>query len=124
MGRTSAAKRYMMTGFEFLDQEVALEYCAGDEEIYREVIEGYLEEDRREELAKYYAAEDLPNYRIVVHAIKSTSLTIGAIELSEKAKALEYAAADGDLQFIKENNDELTAMYTDIINKITQALQA
>ena len=111
-----------MTGFEFLDQEVGLEYCAGDEEIYREVIEGYLEEDRREELAKAFDAEDLPNYRVNAHAIKSTSLTIGATELSAKAKALEYAAADGDLAFIKENNAELVAMYSDILDKIKAAL--
>ncbi len=111
-----------MTGFEFLDQDVAMEYCAGDEEIYREVLEGYLEEDRREELAKFYEAEDLPSYRVVAHAIKSTSLTIGATDLSAKAKTLEYAAADGDLAFIKEHNDELAAMYTDILDKIKAAL--
>ena len=111
-----------MTGFDFLDQEVGLEYCAQDEEIYREIIEGYLEEDRRAELAQYFEAGDLPNYRIIAHAIKSTSLTIGATELSAKAKALEYAAADGDAGFIKEHNDELVAMYTDILEKIKAAL--
>ena len=111
-----------MTGFEFLDQEVGLEYCAGDEEIYREIIEGYLEEDRREELTRYFDAEDLANYRVVAHAIKSTSLTIGATELSDKAKSLEYAAADGDLDFIKQNNAGLFEMYTDILTKIKAAL--
>ncbi len=111
-----------MTGFEFLDQEVALEYCAGDEEIYREVLEGYLEEDRRAELARCFEAEDLAAYRVNAHAIKSTSLTIGATELSAKAKALEYAAADGDLNFVRENNDEMVAMYSDILDKIRAAL--
>ncbi len=111
-----------MEGFDFLDQEVGLEYCAQDEEIYREIIEGYLEEDRRAELAGYYEAHDLANYRVVVHAIKSTSLTIGATELSAKAKALEYAAADGDENYIRENNDEMVAMYTDLLEKIKAAL--
>ena len=111
-----------MTGFDFLNQEMALEYCAGDEEIYREILEGYLEEDRREELARYYAAEDLANYRVVAHAIKSTSRTIGAEEVSEKAKALEYAAADGDMAFVKDNNDELAKMYADLLEKIKENL--
>ncbi len=111
-----------MTGFDFLNQEMALEYCAGDEEIYREILEGYVEEDRRAELAKSYEAEDLPAYRVNAHAIKSTSLTIGATELSAKAKALEYAAADGDINFVKANNDEMVAMYTDILDKIKAAL--
>ncbi len=111
-----------MTGFDFLDQEVGLEYCAGDEEIYREIIEGYLDEDRRAELVKYFETEDLPNYRIVAHAIKSTSLTIGATELSEKAKALEYAAADGDMTYIREHNEETLALYSDILERIKAAL--
>ena len=111
-----------MTGFDFLDQEVGLEYCAQDEEIYREILEGYIEEDRREELGKYLEAGDLPGYRVVAHAIKSTSLTIGATELSAKAKALEYAAADGDMAFIRENNDELVKMYSEILDKIRENL--
>ena len=111
-----------MTGFDFLDQDVALEYCAGDEEIYREILEGYLEEDRRKELADYFAAEDIANYRVVAHAIKSTSRTIGAIELSEKAKALEYAAADGDMTYIREHNEETLALYSDILERIKAAL--
>lgn len=112
-----------MTGFEFLDEEVALEYCAGDEEILREVLEGYIEEDRREELVKCFDAEDLPNYRVVAHAIKSTSLTIGATDLSAKAKALEYAAADGDMEYIRQNNDEMLVMYSEMLDKIRDALQ-
>ena len=111
-----------MTGFDFLDQEVGLEYCAGDEEIYLEILEGYLEEDRRAEVVKYFETEDLPNYRVVTHAIKSTSLTIGATELSAKAKALEYAAADGNMDFIRENNEEMLSMYSDILEKIKAAL--
>lgn len=111
-----------MEGFYFLDQEVGMEYCAQDEEIYREILEGYLEEDRRQELQKYFEASDLPNYRVVAHAIKSTSLTIGATELSAKAKALEFAAADGDEAFIRQNNDEMLAMYSDILDKIRAAL--
>ena len=111
-----------MNGFDFLDQEVGLEYCAQDEEIYREILEGYVEEDRREELAKYYDAGDLPNYRVVAHAIKSTSLTIGATDLSAKAKSLEYAAADGDEAFIRENHAALLDMYSDILDKIKAAL--
>lgn len=111
-----------MSRFDFLDEEVALEYCAGDEEILQEVLEGYLEEDRREELVKYFDAEDLPNYRVVAHAIKSTSLTIGATDLSAKAKALEYAAADGDIEYIRENNDEVLVMYSEMLDKIKAAL--
>lgn len=111
-----------MEGFDFLNQQVGLEYCADDEEIYREVIEGYLEEDRRSEIADYLAKEDWPNYRVVVHAIKSTSLTIGAEELSAKAKALEMAAAEGNGDAVKAGHQEMFDMYSDILEKIKNAL--
>lgn len=111
-----------MDGFDFLNQDIGLEYCGNDEEIYREVLEGYVEEDRRNELAGYLESGDLANYRVVSHAIKSTSLTIGAVELSEKAKALELAAADNDIEFVRANNDEMVAMYSDILRRIQEAL--
>ena len=111
-----------MEGFDFLNTEVGLEYCAEDEDIYLEVLEGYVEEDRCEELAALYASENWPEYRVVVHAIKSTSLTIGAEDLSAKAKALEMAAADGDAAFIKANHDDMVNDYKDILQKISAAL--
>jgi len=111
-----------MERFGFLNTAVGLEYCADDEEIYVEVLEGYVEEDRREELNSLLAAENWPDYRVVVHSVKSTSLTIGAEELSEKAKALEFAAADGDASFVKANHQEMIDMYTDILTKIQGAL--
>lgn len=111
-----------MEGFEFLNTAVGLEYCADDEDIYREVLEGYVEEDRRSELEALLAKEDWAEYRVIVHAIKSTSLTIGAEELSAKAKALELAAADGDGSFVKANHQEMMNMYTDILTKIQGAL--
>ena len=111
-----------MDRFDFLDTSIGLEYCADDEEIYIEVIESYLEEDRTEEVQALYEAKNWPEYRVVVHAIKSTSLTIGAPELSEKAKALELASASGDEGYILANHDEMVAMYKDLLGKIKAAL--
>ena len=111
-----------MDRFDFLDAEMGLEYCADDEEIYLEVLEGYVEEDRSEELESLYAAENWPEYRVVVHAVKSTSLTIGAEDLSAKAKALELAAADGDAAFVKANHDDMLEDYKDLLEKISNAL--
>ena len=111
-----------MDGFDFLNTEMGLEYCAEDEEIYLEVLEGYVEEDRCEELESLCASENWPEYRVVVHAVKSTSLTIGAEEVSEKAKALELAAASGDAAFVKANHADLINDYKDLLDKIKNAL--
>lgn len=111
-----------MEGFDFLNTAIGLEYCADDEDIYREVLEGYVEEDSRDTINSLFAEQNWPEYRVIVHAIKSTSLTIGAEELSEKAKALELAAAEGNGDFVKANHQEMIDMYSDILTKIQGAL--
>ena len=50
--------------------------------------------------------EMLKNYRVKVHAMKSSLALIGITGLSEKAKALEMAAADADRRYILEHTDE------------------
>ena len=54
---------------------------------------------------------DWKTYVLKVHALKSTSLTIGAEELSEQAKALELAGKGGDMAFILENNERMLQLY-------------
>ena len=112
-----------MADLSFLNQEMGLEYCAGDMEIYLEVLESYVEEDMRETLETALGAEDWASYRTTVHAVKSTSLTIGAEELSAEAKALEMAAAEGDGATVKAGHAKLIEDYTDILTKISTALQ-
>ena len=45
--------------------------------------------------------ESLNNYRIEVHALKSSAATVGALLLSKTARLLEVAAADGKIEKIK-----------------------
>ena len=54
--------------------------------------------------------------------VRSLLFVWRATDLSAKAKALEYAAADGDREFIRENNDEMLAQYSDTLEKIKAAL--
>jgi HPt (histidine-containing phosphotransfer) domain-containing protein len=58
-----------------------------------------------DKLNQYFAdinQEDaLKNYRIEVHALKSTSATVGALLLSKLARILEAAALDGEVDKIK-----------------------
>ncbi len=77
--------------------EQGLAYCAGDDDFYRSLLLEYVKEAPAKEgrLIEAYGAEDWKNYEIFVHALKSTSKMIGAMELSELAKALEATAAGG-----------------------------
>lgn len=106
----------------FLDTETGLTYCAGEEDFYREMLVSYLESDKRESLAEAFGKEDTENYRILVHAIKSTSLTIGAVALSEQAKALESAAKEENWEYIRKNHGKLVEDYNILRERIDGVL--
>ena len=57
---------------------------------------------------------------IKAHALKSTSLTIGAEELSEKARALEQAGRNGDTEYIRQNHSELLEAYDKVCRSIQE----
>ena len=72
-----------------------------------------LAEIRREinEIEEYEQNGDIENYTILVHALKSTSRLLGAIELSEKARMLEEAGDDNKIDEIKKGTPELLMLY-------------
>ncbi len=78
-----------------IDKAKGLETC-GDERTYHDVAEAYLEieEENRGNLERYHKTNDWENYRIVVHALKSSSLTIGAMQFAGFSKTVEGAAAE------------------------------
>lgn len=106
----------------FLDIEKGMTYCGGDKELYADMVETFRTEAKLDEIEKFYKEKDLKNYRILVHAVKNTALSIGAADLSEQAKALENAAKTDDEKFIEENHRNFVENYKDITEKIGAAL--
>ena len=66
------------------------------------------------EISALYESANWPDYAVKVHALKSTSLTIGAEELSTQAKALELAGKGGDVDYIQENHPALLRGYVEL----------
>lgn len=95
----------------YLDFATGLAYCMNDENFYNEMLDEYVNNDKTTELAEFFNKEDFESYRIAVHALKSTSLTIGANKLSEKAKSLEMACKEGNLDFVKSNHKQFMDEY-------------
>lgn len=89
--------------------QLGLDYCCGQEEFYREMLRMFCGQyaDRRDELVRLYEAADWKDYAIKAHALKSTSLTVGAEDLSAQAKALELAGKRGDEAFIRAHHGAL-----------------
>lgn len=101
----------------YIDKTVGLMYCGEMEDLYKEVIAEYIETAKESIplMRQYFGAGDLYNYEIVVHALKSTSLSIGATVLSEQAKAHEMAAKSQDKDFISADLESLIALYEAVL---------
>ena len=63
------------------------------------------------EIARYYETENWKDFTVKVHALKSTARIIGAKELSERAKYLEYAGNHSYIDEIKYCSDDLLQLY-------------
>jgi CheY-like chemotaxis protein len=61
-------------------------------------------------------------YTVHVHALKSASANIGAVELSESANALEAAGEREDLNYIKSNTPAFITALEVILNRISAVL--
>lgn len=93
--------------------ELGLEYCSGDEEFYREMLRMFYAQSggKRAEIVSLYESADWADYAVKVHALKSTSLTIGAEALSAQAKELELAGKRGDIDYVREHHPALLRAY-------------
>ena len=101
-----------------LDIETGMTYCMNDEDFFMEMIADYRKEDKTENLQIYFETEDWENYQILVHALKSTSLTIGATTLSKKAKELELACKEGNIAYVKEHHSDMMKRYRELLDNI------
>lgn len=77
---------------------------------------------KRKEIVSLYESADWADYAIKVHALKSTSLTIGAEELSGQAKELERAGKEQDVEYIRENHPLLLQLYRQVCESIEKYL--
>ncbi len=91
-----------------IDYKEGIDTC-GDEETYNVVAEAYLEiqAENAEKLNRFLKADDWENYRIIVHALKSSSFTIGAKNFAGFSTTVENAAKN----FIEGNDIERNLGY-------------
>lgn len=101
-----------------LDIQLGIEYCMNDENFYLEILREYVRGNRSAELEALYKECDWDNYTTMVHALKSTSLTVGAVRISEEARALEGAAKEKNTDYIHEYHGKLLEAYTELTEKI------
>ncbi|MCR5256065.1 MAG: response regulator [Acetatifactor sp.] len=108
-----------------LDVKKGIMYCGGKEQ-YIEILKMQVSDAQKQEdyVNSLFADENWKDYTIQVHAIKSTMMSIGAVNLSGMAKDLEMAGKHDDPAYIRENHGAMMAEYKRVIDMIENGLNS
>lgn len=107
---------YVIPDFLFNLEEIdvgsGLTHC-GNGDSYMSTLKMYLDTaaGNADDIEKFWAARDIKNTTIKVHALKSTSRVIGALKLGEFAARLEKAGDIGDTETLDKELSDLVAQY-------------
>ena len=106
------------------DVEEGIAMCAGDEEIYVEVLDAALEEGREKLplIRECYEQRDFERYGIEMHGLKNAMKSIGASELSEAAKEQEFAVKENNLQLVDERVEDILARYQSVVDTLEELM--
>ena len=112
----------MLRQVENVDYDKAMTLCGKSEDILLSVIEVYVKSysQIKERIDSTYAKEDLKNYAIEVHGVKSSSRSIGNDVLGEMAYRLEIEAKDGNIAYVKENHSEFVMKYEQFVGELKE----
>ena len=121
--------RLEQKGFHII---AGMRYCHGDSGFYEEMLVRFFRDAERKaaDIEASFHNEDIANYQVLVHSLKSSSKMIGADGLSEMAKAAEEAAKTRNLACVRGNHRTLmekyreTARYISDVFKLDDALEA
>ena len=103
-----------------LDTATALKML-GSEKLFMSILKTYYEaiDSRAAEIRRHYNSKNWPQYTIEVHALKSASRQIGAMQLGAAAASLEDAGKNLDTAYIIGNTDKLLEDYLAYKDKLS-----
>ena len=106
--------------------ETGLANLGGDKDAYLTVLLAYYEEGVQKliDVPKQFADGDISLYTTNVHALKSSSATVGCTGISPLFKALEFAGKDNNTEYIKENSAKAFEFLSQVLEKVRDYLLA
>ena len=95
-----------------------------DQDFYLELINDFVNdsEDRKKTIQNFFINKDWKNYEIYVHALKSSTKTLGINDLSEEAKHLEMAAKDKNVDEIEAKHGIMIEHFEKVIDDIRKII--
>lgn len=91
-----------------LDNAITL---LGDMEMYNDTLKDFYDnlDTRMEKITSFKTTNDMPNYAIEVHALKSDSKYLGFTKLAEVALDHELKSKENDIDYVNDNFQVLVA---------------
>ncbi len=107
-----------------IDTSAGIRLIGGNIDDYFDVLSSFYNDgvQKVKAIPKSLNLQDMNSYRIDVHAVKSASASIGAMNLSELAKNLENASIKEDIEYIEANTDNFIYTYEKILDAIKEKL--
>ena len=104
----------------YLDLEKAVR-ALGSPMLYEKIAEEYYRSGagKYDSIMSAYENEQWDDYTIKIHALKSSSRQIGAMELGDMAEALEKAGKAGDIARIKADTGECMSSYKRLLEDLS-----
>ena len=95
-----------------------LRYCDGNVDQYRSILRMFTEDapDKYGKLSYAIAQDDCEDYEILVHSLKSSAKTIGAVDLGKNAQELEDYCNLGQWEQVKKRHTRFGKKLKDTIN--------
>ncbi|MCR5420005.1 MAG: response regulator [Lachnospiraceae bacterium] len=107
-----------------LDTVKGIENVGGSEEVYYVVLNTYYYEgmEKWKAVPTQFLNGDMPLFITNVHALKSSSASIGAYVISEKFKKFEFAGKENNWEYIEANLDETMEQFRVLLEMIRELL--
>lgn len=107
--------------FEDIDVSIGLENC-GNKKLFRKALLMFYDsiEEKYNELENLFNSNDIKNYAIKIHALKSTARLIGASELSAQAAHLEKSANENDVDEVKAKHAQAMELFKSYRQKLSK----
>ena len=94
-----------LRGQDWIDLSLGIQN-SGSADAYMPLLKIFYEslDGSMDKISGYYAAEKWKDYTVKVHALKSSALLIGAVDIAKKAQLLENAGKSGEMEYIRAHH--------------------
>ena len=109
---------------DIIDFEIGLKGCLGDREFYHEILSVYMQGDLGKRLTDAFTRDSQSEFIGLAGLIRSNSIPVGALSLSQAAGRLEEAAKSGDRAYVMAHTAVVAEAYDSVAGQIRQYLES